>query len=317
MGRLIALSMALVLLGCNPSPPPVEPQSEAQEGPGPATSPENSAADETEAPSDRLERVLAAQPEDVRARYEYRHPQQTLEFFGIEPGMVVVEALPGAGWYSRILVPYLGPDGKLIGANYAHDMWPKFGFFEQPFIDSMETWVQDWPQQAGEWQGEDGAAIEAFEFGALPAEMEGTADAVLLIRALHNLARFEGDGGYLSTALEDAFRVLKPGGIVGVVQHKARDEMTDDWAGGSAGYLKEQFVIDRMEEAGFEYVASSDVNQNPADQPTAEDVVWRLPPSLQTSAEDEELRAQMEEIGESNRMTLKFRKPETQGGDGT
>lgn len=320
MGRLFALSLALVLLGCNPSPPPVEPQTEAQEGPEPAAAADDTAADETETPSGPLESVLAAQPEDVKARYEYRHPQQTIEFFGIEPGMVVVEALPGGGWYSRILIPYLGSDGKLVGANYAHDMWPKFGFFEQPFIDSMETWVQDWPQQAREWQGEDGAAIAAFEFGSLPADMEGTADAVLIIRALHNLARFEGDGGYLTTALNDAYKVLKPGGIVGVVQHKARDEMSDEWASGDAGYLKEQFVIDRMEEAGFEYVASSDINENPKDQPTAEDIVWRLPPGLQTSAEDEQLRAQMQEIGESNRMTLKFRKPEAQeaqAGNGT
>lgn len=311
MGRLFALSLALALVGCNPSPPPVEPQTEAQEGPGPAATPDERPA-RADDPSGRLEEVLAAQPEDVRERYQYRHPQQTLEFFGIEPGMTVVEALPGGGWYTRILLPYLGADGRLIGANYAHDMWPRFGFFEQPFIDSMETWVQDWPGQAREWQGEDGASIAAFEFGSLPPDMEGTADAVLLIRALHNLARFEADGDYLTTALNDVYRVLKPGGIVGVVQHKARDEMPDDWASGDAGYLKEQFVIDRMEEAGFEYVASSDVNENPQDQPTAEDVVWRLPPGLQTSAEDEQLRAQMEEIGESNRMTLKFRKPEGQ-----
>lgn len=316
MGRLIALSLTLILLGCNPSPPPVEPQAGTPEGPAPATGAGDETAGET-GPAARLETVLAAQPEDVKARYEYRHPQQTLEFFGIEPGMVVVEALPGDGWYSRILVPYLGPDGRLVGANYAHDMWPKFGIFDQPFIDSMETWVQDWPTEAREWQGDDGAAVAAFEFGSLPADMEGTADAVLLIRALHNLARFEGDGGYLTTALRDTYKVLKPGGVVGVVQHEAREEMPDQWANGNAGYLKEQFVIDRMKKAGFEYVASSDVNENPKDQPTTKDIVWRLPPGLQTSSEDPALRAQMEAIGESNRMTLKFRKPAAQAGNGT
>ena len=325
MGKLFTSSVTVVLLlvlaGCNPSPAPVEPQTETEEGPASASAeaPEADAPAESEGPSDRLEAVLAAQPDEVKARYQYRHPQQTLEFFGIEPGMTVVEALPGGGWYTRILIPYLGSDGTLIGANYAHDMWPKFGIFDQAFVDSMETWVQDWPGQAREWQGEDGASLAAFEFGSLPADMEGTADAVLLIRALHNLARFEDDGSYLTTALNDAYKVLKPGGIVGVVQHKARDEMSDDWASGDAGYLKEQFVIDRMKEAGFEYVASSNVNENPRDQPTAEDVVWRLPPSLRINAEDEELRAQMEEIGESNRMTLKFRKPEarTAAGDGS
>jgi predicted methyltransferase len=301
-------------MGCNPSPPPVEPETGGQAETEPAATPGAPRAGDADTPSARLEAVLSAQADDVKARYQYRHPQQTLEFFGIEPGMVVVEALPGGGWYSQSLIPYLGSGGKLIGANYAYDMWPKFGFFEQPFIDSMKTWVQDWPEQAREWQGDDGASVAAFEFGSLPAGMEGAADAVLLIRALHNLARFESDGSFLTTALNDTYKVLKPGGIVGVVQHKARDEMSDEWANGSAGYLKEQFVIDRMEAAGFEHVASSDVNANPKDQPTAEDVVWRLPPSLQTSAEDAELRAKLEEVGESNRMTLKFRKPEAVSG---
>jgi predicted methyltransferase len=308
MARIFAPLLALILLGCDPSPP-VEPQPEETMETAPAASAEAPAAD-AESPSDSLEAVLAAQPEDVQARYEQRHPQQTLEFFGIEPGMTVVELLPGEGWYSRILVPYLGADGQLIGANYAHDMWPKFGFFEQSFIDSMETWVQDWPQQAAEWQGDDGADLAAFDLGSLPPDMKGTADAVLAVRALHNLARFEGDGEYLTAALRDVYDLLKPGGIVGVVQHKARDEMPDEWADGNAGYLKEQFVIDRMTAAGFEFVDSSDINENPADQPTTDDIVWRLPPSLMTSAEDAELRAQLEQVGESNRMTLLFRKPE-------
>lgn len=309
MSRFLMLPLSLILLGCDPSPP-VEPQAGEPADPGAAPATDAAPAAVAESPSDRLGTVLAAQPEDIKARYEYRHPQQTLEFFGIEPGMTVVELLPGDGWYSRILVPYLGADGKLVGANYAHDMWPRFGFFDQPFIDSMATWVQDWPEQAQEWQGEDGASIAAFELGSLPAGMKGTADAVLAIRALHNLARFEDEGDYLTTALRDVFDVLKPGGIVGVVQHKARDEMPDDWADGNAGYLKEQFVIDRMTEAGFEFVSSSDINENPKDQPTTEDIVWRLPPGLQTSGEDEQLRARMQAIGESNRMTLTFRKPE-------
>src|SRR5690606_2574701 len=141
--------------------------------------------------SDRLEQVLEAQSEEVKARYEHRHPQETLEFFGIEPGMTVVEALPRAGWYSKILIHYLSEHGRLIGANCAHSMWPKFGFFEQDFVDSMETWTTDWPQQAEAWRGNDGATVDAFELGELPEEMAGQADAMLLIRALHNLARFE------------------------------------------------------------------------------------------------------------------------------
>jgi predicted methyltransferase len=256
-----------------------------------------------------LTAVLAAQADEAKARYSHRHPQETLEFFGIEPGMTVVEALPGDGWYTKILLPYLGTDGRLVGANYAFSMWPKFGFFGKDFIDSMATWTTDWPQQAQEWRGENGASVTAFDFGSMPEELAGQADAVLLVRALHNLARFEGDGGYLTTALADVHRVLKPGGIVGVVQHEARSEMPDDWASGARGYLKRQFVIDQMTAAGFEFVSASGVNENPGDQPGADDIVWRLPPTLSTSREDAELRARMQAIGESHRMTLLFRKP--------
>ncbi len=292
MKNISALFLVLAIAGCESSQPPAEP-----------------AVPESKPATTGLDQVLAAQPDEVRARYDQRHPKETLEFFGIQPGMTVVEALPGAGWYSKILVPYLGADGRLIGANYAHDMWPKFGFFDQAFIDSMATWTTDWPQQAQEWHGENGATVDAFDFGSMPEAMAGQADAVLLVRALHNLARFEADGGYLTTALGDVYRVLKPGGIVGVVQHEARADKPDEWAGGSRGYLKRQFVIDRMTAAGFEFIAASEVNQNPADQPDADDVVWRLPPTLATSRENPELRAQMEAIGESNRMTLLFRKP--------
>lgn len=260
------------------------------------------------AASEQLSAILADQPEDVRDRYRYRHPQETLEFFGVEPGMTVVEALPGGGWYSKILIPYLGEDGRLIGADYAIDMYRRFPFANDEFMEAKQTWTTDWPEMASAWH-EGGATIDAFHFGALPERLHGTADAVLFIRALHNLARFEADGGYLSQAVQDAYAVLKPGGIVGVVQHHARDEMPDEWAGGQAGYLKQGRVVAAMEAAGFEFVEASDINANPADQPTADDVVWRLPPSLGTSQDNPELRAELEAVGESNRMTLKFRKP--------
>jgi len=260
----------------------------------------------------KLAAVIAAQPDDAKARYEYRHPQETIEFFGIEPGMTVVEGLPGRGWYTKILLPYLGSDGHLVGANYALDMWPNFSFANEEFMAGMSKWLETWPADAEEWRGENGASISAFWFGSLPEAMQGTADVVFLVRALHNLARFqnEGVGNYLDAALADAFNVLKPGGALGVVQHHARDDMPDDWANGANGYLKKQFVIDQVTEAGFEFVGESDVNANPADQPTAEDIVWRLPPSFATSREDPELKAKYEAVGESNRMTLKFRKPE-------
>ena len=258
---------------------------------------------------DSLEVVLDAQDEDVQARYVYRHPQETLEFFGVEPGMVVVEGFPGGGWYSKILIQYLGEDGQLIGANYDYEMFPLFGFFSPEQLDKWKTWENDWPQEAQTWGGEDGAAVAAFSLGSMPNALGGTADVVLMVRAFHNLARFEDQGGYLTDALEDIYNVLKPGGILGVVQHEAPADSPDDWADGNAGYLKKAWLIARIEDAGFEFVGESDVNENPADQPTTEEIVWRLPPNYATSRNNPELKAEMDAIGESNRMTLKFRKP--------
>jgi predicted methyltransferase len=224
--------------------------------------------------------------------------------------MTVMEALPGGGWYTKILLPYLGRDGALIGADYSTDMYPLFGFFNEVQLLAKETWVADFTADATEWAGADGAAVSAFVFGSLPEEMKGTADAVLFIRALHNLARFQDQGGFLTTALQNAFDVLKPGGTVGVVQHQAPTGMPVGWASGDKGYLEKEFVIASMQAAGFEFVAGSDINENPKDQPGVDDIVWRLPPSLGTSRDNPELKAEMEAIGESNRMTLKFRKPQ-------
>ena len=264
------------------------------------------------ADADRLASVLDAQPDDVKARYEYRHPQETIEFFGIEPGMTVLEGLPGRGWYTKILLPYLGSEGHLIGANYPLDLWPNFPFANEEFMAEMSQWLETRPAGAEEWRGDDGASVDAFWFGAMPEGMAGTADVVFFVRMLHNVWRFqsEGKGNYLDMAIKDAYDALKPGGILGVVQHHVRDDVSDEWANGSHGYMKKQFVIDRVVAAGFELVAESDINANDKDQPSGDDIVWRLPPSYATSRDNPELKAQYEAIGESNRMTLKFRKPE-------
>ena len=258
---------------------------------------------------ERLTAALRAQPAEARARYVYRHPAQTLEFFGVNPGMTVVEVLPGRGWYSKILLPYLSSEGQLIGADYTWDMLPLFGFYSDAQLEAKKTWVESWPRRAENWRGEDGASVSAFVLGSMPDAVNGGADVVLLIRALHNLARFEQQGGYLTSGLTDVYDVLKPGGVVGVVQHHARDDRPDGWANGSNGYLKKSFVIARMEAAGFKYAGETDINTNPKDQPGDNDFVWRLPPTLATSRQNPELRRQMEAVGESNRMTLKFSKP--------
>lgn len=257
----------------------------------------------------RLAEVLAQQDEASQARYVYRNPYETLEFFGITPGMTVVEWLPGQGWYSQILVPYLGDDGLLIGMDYPLDMWPNFPFATDEFIAERRDWPQTWPGEAAEWRDEQGAQVMAFSMDAVPEQLDGSADAVLFIRALHNLMRFEEQGEYLTDALAVSHRLLRSGGIVGVVQHQAPEDKDDDWADGSRAYVKKSAVIEAFQSAGFEYVDASEVNENPLDQPGPEDHVWRLPPSLSVGQDDPELQAEYQAIGESNRMTLLFRKP--------
>ena len=253
--------------------------------------------------------ALGNQPADVKERYEHRHPKGTLAFFGIEPGMTVYEALPGKGWYTKILADGLGKNGKVVGVDYPLDMYSLFGFFSEEQLAKKKTWVKDWVSDASKWTKSDSATIDAFVFGTLPESLTGKADMFLFIRALHNLARFEQQGGHLTRALEEVFRSLKPGGIVGVVQHLAPEGATDKWANGSSGYLKKSFVVKKMTEAGFEFEAESDVNLNPLDQPTEEERVWRLPPSM-AGADSTEKRQKQKQIGESTRMTLKFRKPD-------
>lgn len=256
-----------------------------------------------------LKAALSQQDDANKARFSSRNPEQTLDFFGIQPGMTVVEALPGGGWYSKILIPYLGENGQLIGVDYSQKLWPNFGFMTPERIEAKKTWVSTWTTQAQEWRGDESASVAAFQFDEMPSSMVGTADAVLYIRALHNLVRFNEKGGFLTSALKDTYAVLKPGGIVGVVQHQAREDRTDEWADGNAGYIKKSFLVAQMQAAGFEFVGESNINENAKDQATVGDIVWRLPPSLNGSKDDAQKRAAMTAIGESHRMTLKFRKP--------
>lgn len=255
-----------------------------------------------------LAAVLAAHPAEVQARYSARNPQQTLEFFGVEPGMTVVEALPGGGWYSKILLSALGSEGHLVGVNYAADLWPLFPNMSEERLAALANWTTSWPADAEEWRDTNSARVSAFVFGELSETQKNTADLVLFIRALHNMARFD-ERPFLDEAMQNAFDILKPGGIAGVVQHEARADKSDEWANGSRGYLKRDRVIAQMKAIGFTFIGASDINQNPADQPGEADIVWRLPPSLATSGEDQVLKEQMLAIGESNRMTLKFQKP--------
>lgn len=266
-----------------------------------ATSPSLTGADKQ-----RLVEITQNLPAEHQARYAARHPVETLAFFGIKPGDTVVEALPGEGWYSQILFPYLGKEGRLIGVDYSLAMWPEFGAWATPeFIAGREAWPAQWAVDAKKWGGVNGAAADAYTFANMPAELTGKVDAVLFIRALHNLARFDAKGNYLKQALAETHRVLKPNGVVGIVQHAMTEDKPDSWADGSRGYLKRSRLMSAMTAAGFEFVGESDINKNPKDDPQADDNVWRLPPSLRST---EDQKATNQAIGESNRVTLLFRK---------
>lgn len=304
MRRYLIVTFAFVLLGCQP-----ETENAATHNVDDSTV---AKTDVTARQESSLEAVLAAQPDEVKARYKYRHPKETIELFGIVPGMTVVEGLPGRGWYTKILLNYLGADGRLIGADYSMDMWPLFPFGTEAFVAEKATWIDRFKSDAASWSGDDAAAVDAFVFGSMPDALAASADIVFFPRVLHNLANFQnaGKGDFLDIALADAYAVLKPGGVFGVVQHEAHDDMSDEFADGTHGYLKKAWVIEQVENAGFEFVADSDINKNPKDLPSEDDVVWRLPPSYSGAEEDMEKRAVLDTIGESNRMTLKFRKPE-------
>jgi len=266
-----------------------------------------------------LTSILEAQDDAAKARFGDRHPRETIQFFGIEPGMTVAEVLPGGGWYSKILLPYLGDDGALIGIDYSIDMWSHFGgFADEAFLKDKETWADTWTANAVEnnWQSGTTGDLQAFAFGSRNTALDGTVDVAMFVRAMHHLNRFNTDEkNYMTEALADAHALLKPGGTLAVVQHRAPEGNSDTWANGDNGYVKRSALVEWVEAAGFELVATSEINANTNDVPTNEDdvptnedFVWRLPPTLGTSREDAELRAQMQAIGETDRMTLKFRK---------
>lgn len=243
-----------------------------------------------------------------QSRDTARHPHATLEFFQLKPGMVVAEVLPGGLWYSKIIAPYLASSGK--GALYALDypavIYQNFGASEENVkkrIDNNNKFAAKIHQLTSK---EFKAAN--YPFDDVPDDLDETVDRVLFIRALHNLNRYENKDDTVSTALQDTYRILKPDGLVGVVQHRLPESAPDEKADGSRGYLKQSQVIALFESMGFKLVAQSEINANPKDKPNDDDIVWRLPPSLATSKDDPALAKKMKAIGESDRMTLLFKK---------
>ena len=165
------------------------------------------AAQESHDSSAALAQVIAARSADERARDSARHPQETLEFFRVEPGMTVAEALPGGGWYTRILAPYLGGDATLYGINYPDRMWSMFSFATDDWISERIAATSQFPDMVAGFT-DNGIQARGFTFSTVPPEIAATVDRVLLIRALHNLNRFESQAGTRSQALAAITRLL-------------------------------------------------------------------------------------------------------------
>lgn len=202
-------------------------------------------------PNPALAQVIESRSEQDRARDAARHPLETLTFFQVEPGMTVAEALPGGGWYTRILANYLGSQGTLYGVNYVDRMWSMFSFATEEFIKGQLAASSKFPAMVASFT-DNGIKAKGFTFNTVPPEASGTVDRVLMIRALHNLNRFEAAAGTRSQALASVRGMLKDDGMVGVVQHRLPESQPDAGADGSRGYLKQSAVITMFEEAGFE-----------------------------------------------------------------
>ena len=231
------------------------------------------------------------------ARDRYRHPRETLAFFGVQPGDTVIEITPGGGWYAEILAPYLRGEGRYIAA-LVDPMALKEGSgrdYQQRSRNGFDAFVAKQPARY------DRVQVVAFDPAAPRFGADGQADAVLTFRNVHNWFGAGTAQGYF----DGFFRALKPGGVLGVVEHRAAPG-TDEATMKKSGYLTEALVIDLATRAGFVLEAKSETNANAADTKDHPNGVWTLPP---TNRHDEADKPKYAAIGESDRMTLRFRKP--------
>lgn len=221
-----------------------------------------------------------------KARDKYRHPVETLTFFGVKPDAKVIELLPsGNAWYTEILAPFLKDHGQLTIINVAgnpEDKGQKEKFSADPAHYGKLNVLEIIPPN--------------FSFGE-PA----SADFFLTFRNVHNFAMHDDQAKLFA----EIFKVLKPGGVLGIEDHRAASGKTFGEVK-SSGYLPEDFVIAEAEKAGFKFAGRSNINSNPKDTTIHPKGVWSLPPSLE---EGDTNRAQYLEIGESDRFTLRFVKP--------
>lgn len=236
----------------------------------------------------------AHRPDANRARDVYRHPRETLLFFGLRPDMTVVEIWPGAGWYTEILAPVLRERGKYYGAHFHVD--EKSPRYMGPSRQGYEKLLGGRPEIY------DKVAVTAFNAPEQPAiAPKGSADLVLTFRNVHNWTAAKND----EASFRAFYDALKPGGVLGVVEHRAKEGASLEQMI-KTGYMTEAYVISLAEQAGFKFAARAEINANPKDTRDHPRGVWTLPPTFRLGDQD---RAKYAKIGESDRMTLKFVKP--------
>ena len=230
-----------------------------------------------------------------KARNQYRNPAETLDWFGIRNDMTVVEISPGAGgWYSEILAPYLRDNGKLYVGSY--DSESEVEYYRRSYKRYADKLAAD-PENYGK--------VVMFEF-APPnkpeLQPEGQADMVLTFRNIHNWLNNDSADQVFAAV----YKALKPGGILGLVTHRGEEHMVGkEWS--KKGYVAEAEVIRLAQQAGLQFVDKTEINANPKDTKDHPEGVWTLPPGYRLGDEDREKYAA---IGESDRMTMKFMKPE-------
>ncbi|ACV27029.1 class I SAM-dependent methyltransferase [Kangiella koreensis] len=233
-----------------------------------------------------------------KARNQYRHPAETLKFFGIKPGMTIVEVSPGGGWYTEILAPWLGAEGKLYAAHFDPNSEVEY------YRNGLKNFQEKLEANPDLYSNVELTVFDATS--STPIAPANSADVVVTFRNVHNWMRGGRDDALNAFSL--MYDAVKPGGYLGVVEHRLATGLKQDEQA-SSGYMHEKFVIDLAEEAGFKLLERSQINANPKDTTNHPKGVWTLPPSLRLGDENRDTYL---EIGESDRMTLKFVKPATE-----
>jgi predicted methyltransferase len=225
-------------------------------------------------------------------RDQFRNPAATLAFFGIRPDMTLVEVGPSRGWYTRILAPLTADSGKYIAANNS----------PSPGSDRYERGMQWRETFIKHDSGMFGHNASARYLGQkVPFAAPNSVDAVLIFRGMHG----QIGNGDVNGLMAEILATLKPGGVLGIVQHREREDFDTDPATTMRGYVKQSYIVDLVKKAGFELAATSEINANAKDPADWERGVWALQAGKPLAEKDEKFQ----KIGESDRMTLKFVKP--------